>query len=121
MKFSQDPATGHIIQSYQSGVLTIGNHRYRKSLFFTASQLVEDWGPATAEEIGRGHMSVLVDYQPELIILGTGERQVFPSPEIFTPLIDAGIGYEVMDTHAASRTYNLLRTEGRHVIAALIL
>lgn len=36
-------------------------------------------------------------------------------------LIDRGIGVEVMDTHAACRTYNILMAEGRDVAAALIL
>jgi uncharacterized protein len=33
--------------------------------------------------------------------------------------MDAGIGYEVMDTAAACRTYAVLRSEGRKVLAAL--
>jgi uncharacterized protein len=37
------------------------------------------------------------------------------------PLIDAGIGFEVMDTGAACRTYNILMAEGRQVLAALIV
>ncbi|MFB0916174.1 MAG: MTH938/NDUFAF3 family protein, partial [Burkholderiaceae bacterium] len=35
--------------------------------------------------------------------------------------IAAGIGIETMDTLAACRTYNVLASEDRHVIAALII
>jgi len=37
------------------------------------------------------------------------------------PLIDKRIGMETMDTAAACRTYNVLVSEGRRVIAALLL
>jgi uncharacterized protein len=37
------------------------------------------------------------------------------------PLIAAGIGYEVMDTGAACRTYNVLMAENRKVAAALLM
>jgi uncharacterized protein len=32
-----------------------------------------------------------------------------------------GVGVEVMDNAAAARTYNLLASEGRHVVAGFIL
>ena len=44
----------------------------------------------------------------------------FPSPALLRPLIEARIGYEVMDVAAACRTYNLLTSEGRKVAAALL-
>jgi uncharacterized protein len=36
-------------------------------------------------------------------------------------LIEAGIGYELMSTAAACRTYNVLVAEDRDVVAGLIL
>ena len=59
--------------------------------------------------------------QPQILIIGTGPAQVFPSPRVLVPLMDAGIGYEIMDTGAACRTYNILVSEGREVVAALLL
>ena len=46
--------------------------------------------------------------------------QQFPHPSLLRPLIDAGIGVEVMDTLAAARTYNILVAEGRSVAAVLM-
>ena len=45
----------------------------------------------------------------------------FPRPEILAPLIRAKVGYELMDVHAACRTYNILMAEERKVAAALLL
>jgi uncharacterized protein len=36
-------------------------------------------------------------------------------------LIQKGIGMETMDTPAACRTYNILASEGRKVVVALLL
>ena len=56
-----------------------------------------------------------------MVLLGTGGRLRFPPSAVLAPLIAAQIGYEVMDTGAACRTFNLLAGEGRRVLAALLL
>ncbi len=60
-------------------------------------------------------------WRPELVIFGSGERLQFVSPGLYRCLIEAGIGVETMDTGAACRTYNVLASEGRSVVAALLL
>jgi uncharacterized protein len=57
----------------------------------------------------------------QIVLLVTGPVQQFPHPSLLRPLIDAGIGVEVMDTLAAARTYNILVAEGRAVAAILLL
>jgi len=57
---------------------------------------------------------------PEVLLIGTGARQKFLRPDVLRPLLKAGIGIEVMDTQAAARTYNILMSEGRRVVVALI-
>jgi uncharacterized protein len=57
----------------------------------------------------------------DIVLIGTGERLDFPQPSVLRPLIEAGIGFEVMDTPAACRTYNILMGEERKVAAALIV
>ena len=56
----------------------------------------------------------------QFLLLGTGERQVFPPLELRRAFLDAGLGLDVMSTGAACRTYNVLLAEGRPVGAALI-
>ncbi|MEM9360380.1 MAG: MTH938/NDUFAF3 family protein, partial [Pseudomonadota bacterium] len=57
---------------------------------------------------------------PEFLLLGTGRKQHFPTPELRAAFAEAGIGLEAMNTGAACRTYNVLLAEGRPVAAALI-
>ena len=67
------------------------------------------------------HFEQVLALAPELVIFGSGERLQFVSPGLYRCLIEAGIGVETMDTGAACRTYNVLASEGRSVVAALLL
>lgn len=58
--------------------------------------------------------------RPEVLLIGTGARQVLLGHHIIQPLLKIGIGVECMSTQAAARTYNILMSEGRQVIAALL-
>ncbi len=54
--------------------------------------------------------------KPEVIVIGSGPKQEFPTPEMLGAVMSRGIGCEVMDTGAACRTYNILASEGRTVV-----
>lgn len=72
------------------------------------------------EALEVAHFEWLRQQQAEIVLLGTGARLRFPHPSLTRPLMEAGIGLEVMDTGAACRTYNLLASEGRKVIVAIL-
>lgn len=110
-----------VIRGYGPGEIAVGRRRYSTSLLVTPGGVVADWGPQTVADITARHLFAVLDHQPEVLILGTGERQDFPPRRLFVDLIDAGVGYEVMDTAAACRTYNILLAEGRRVVAALLV
>jgi uncharacterized protein len=93
-----------------------------RSFALSPEQLLEDWpAPATPAALEPAHLEPLLALQPELLVLGTGERQVFPPPAVLAACLTRGIGIEVMDNAAAARTYNVLAGEGRRVVAALLL
>jgi uncharacterized protein len=122
MQLSQHLSSGqYLVTAHGPGWVEIDNHRFERSLRLTESGIDVDWGPAPGEALTEGHLALLATHTGHVILLGTGLRQRFPSPQALRPLIEAGIAPEVMDTGAACRTYNLLRTEGRAVVAALIV
>ena len=57
--------------------------------------------------------------RPEIILLGTGDRHIFPESPLISDLASKSIGLEIMTTPAACRTYNVLVHENRQVVAAL--
>jgi len=87
----------------------------------SASTLVESWGPETITGLNTDHIRQLWRLKPELVILGTGNKLVFPAIEIYASLIQQNIGIEFMDTRAACRTYNIVMGEGRNVVAGIII
>ena len=57
--------------------------------------------------------------RPEVILVGTGDKQIFLHPRIAAQLAREGIGLESMNTAAACRTRMVLESEGRRVWAWL--
>ena len=62
----------------------------------------------------------LLALNPELVVLGTGAAQVFPSAAVMAACLARGIGIEVMTNAAAARTFSVLAGEGRQVVAGFI-
>jgi uncharacterized protein len=106
---------------YGKGYVQVNTERRDSSLIVMPEQLLPDWPPARFEDLSADHWAALLAQRPEIVLLGTGEQQRFPRPEILSPLTEAGIGVEVMTVQAACRTYNILVAEERRVAAALLL
>ena len=82
---------------------------------------VDLWPISAFNDLTVANFEQIAAKKPELVIFGSGKTLRFPKPELLKPLIEAKIGFETMNTHAACRTYNILMGEGRNVLAALIL
>jgi len=122
MRFSQDPSSArNLIRAYAPGEIKINDEVFHRPLIVGSSTIAP--GPAVrdAAELTAAHTADLMALQPELVLLGTGARQVFPAAEFGAQFLRAGIGFEVMDTGAASRTFNVLVAEHRHVVALLLV
>ena len=91
------------------------------SFLLTPNQLVEVWEIEQPGTLVPEDLSPLLTLNPELILLGTGERQVFPSAAVMATCLTRGVGIEVMNNAAAARTFNVLAAEGRRVVAGFIL
>lgn len=101
-------------------ILLNKDRRIEASVVVMPRDVVEGWAPGGFDGLTTADMEQLKDTGAEIVLLGTGARQRFPNPALLAPLMQAGIGFEVMDTRAACRTYNILMSEGRHVAAALL-
>jgi len=109
------------IKGYGPGELRINDDRYTEPLVVMPESLWQGWLPIRAGELETAHLEPLVEETIEVLLIGTGDRLVFPEPALTAPLINQGIGVEAMDTPAACRTFNILMSEDRKVAAALFL
>ena len=89
------------------------------SCILSTAGLMDDWPPQRLSELRPEHLQVIGGLKPEVLLIGSGSQMRFPSTEQLAALVGLGTGYEVMDTAAACRTYNVLVGEGRKVVAAL--
>jgi len=93
----------------------------QRSFWLTPDTLVQDWPVTGVGELTLAHLQPVLEQNPALIVLGTGQTQVFPSAQLMAACLGRGIGLEVMNNAAAARTFNILASEGRKVAAAFIL
>jgi uncharacterized protein len=111
----------YYIKSYGPGWINVNDQEIRRSAIVGPEQLVTDWPPQTFADLEEIHFEALLPLEPEIVLLGTGNRQRFPRPSLTRSLLARRVGVEVMDTFAACRTYNVIMLEGRRVVAALLL
>lgn len=111
----------NVVTGYGDRHILVNGRRFERSLVVLPDRLIEEWGPSGGQHLNAEAISRLTALGASIVLIGTGEKLDFPPPDILRPLIEAGIGFEVMDTPAACRTYNILMEEKREVAAALIL
>lgn len=107
-----------VLSGYGAGGFKLNNEFRPGSLFITPDK-AEDWPVTEPSQITLESLAFHLT-GIELLLIGTGKNIAFIAPEIRAALKTRGVALEVMDTGAASRTYNVLLSEGRRVAAALI-
>lgn len=122
MKLQPDRLVGqNIVTAYGDGYIDVNGIRHTKSLLLLPQSLDCDWGSDAFAALGEADFARLAKLQVDVLLLGTGSRQRFPAPALLRPLMAARIGFEVMDSAAAARTFNILMAEGRQVAALLLI
>ncbi|HEY2635613.1 MAG TPA: MTH938/NDUFAF3 family protein [Steroidobacteraceae bacterium] len=122
MRFTQDSTSGaNIIRAYGNGELRVNDEVYRSTIIVSASAVQPAPDIRELEDLSRIDPSSILALEPELVLLGTGPRQIFPAASFRAQFLSAGIGVEVMDTGAACRTFNVLVAEQRRVVALLMV
>jgi uncharacterized protein len=122
MKFTQHtPAGLRLIRRYGADFIAIGEELIRESCIVGATTLIRDWPPRDVASLTIEHLDPLFTLTPEVVVLSTGERQEFPRAALRAEFARRRIGLEVMEIGAASRTYNVLVSEERKALAAILL
>ena len=122
MKFTLETSSGvNLIRAYSAGEIHVQGQIIRTSVVLSADHILQPWRPRRVEELTRSDFDTVLKWGPELLLLGTGERLEFPDRVLMSEVLNLGVGFEVMDTGAACRTYNVLVHENRAVAVALLM
>lgn len=122
MDFTEDMPTGsYIVRSYTTNSITINEEIYQTSVYVSPDKLIRDIKLRSANDLSINSIQFILDFTPELLILGTGEKLIFPPGQFIAALAQQNIGFEAMDHAAACRTYAVLCAEQRRVGALFLL
>ncbi len=122
MKFSEILAPNSLqIDAYDASHFRINGRVFAHAVLLLPDTEVQPWTLITPGTLNCGDLDLMLDTQPQVIVIGTGARALIPAPTLMAAGADRGIGIEWMQTGAACRTYNLLASEGRRVAAGLLL
>jgi uncharacterized protein len=122
MQFTRENiGDAHVILGCTPEEVRLRDRAVRGSVIVTRDAVVEGWRPPAPEALTLEDFTRLIALAPEVVLLGTGDRQRLPPATLYAAFAARGIGLEVMDNRAACRTYNVLLGEYRNVAVALML
>ena len=140
MKFNLEKTSGVRIHAYDPGVVTLAVPAdlefpegaepvtdepslclVSRNLIISSNAIHYKESPDSYETLDGGHFEFALSFEPEILLLGTGDRIQFPTADLMSLPATRGIGLEVMDTAAACRTFNILVGENRQVVAILLM
>ncbi len=121
MLLDLETTTGkNFIQSFTPGKIKVNNVDYMTHLLISADS-IDTWNIDSINAVSQHHLQAMLEYKPEVIIIGTGTSPFFLPAPLLLFVQQQRIGIESMTTAAACRTFNVLLNEGRRVLAALII
>ena len=115
------PDHAYVLHGADGGSALVNDRRLVRSFIVSPDTLIEDWPAAAVGLLTPELLQPLLALEPEVVIIGSGDRQAFAPAATQAACLQAGVGFEVMNNAAAARTFNVLAGEGRRVVAAFVL
>jgi uncharacterized protein len=109
----------NLVRRYGNGEILIGEQLITRPLIITPTQLVLDWDATSLTELTEAQLEPLFAQGGDVVLLGAGETQMFTSAAVRAIFRTRRIALECMTLGAACRTYNVLASEQRNVVAGL--
>jgi len=117
----EHPGHEFLLRGADGRIAVVNDRQLNSSFIIALDRLVEAWPVQDPRALVAGDLEALLGLDPEVVLLGTGATQVFPPASVMAYCMERGIGIEVMANAAAARTFNVLASEGRRVVAGFIL
>jgi len=116
----EHPGDHLFIRSVSAEGIRVVDDYYLGPIILSPDSIISDWAVTDAAELREAHLEPILQLKPEIVLIGTGSKQIFLPPELMMFFYSRNTGFEVMTTDAACRTFNVLASEGRKVVAALL-
>jgi hypothetical protein len=107
-----------VIESYGFGRITVDGKKYRSDIVIYPERTVDGWWRAQGHGLCQEDISEILDYGPQLLIIGTGKFGMMKVGEPVRNIIrDRGIELIVSNTPEAVRRYNEASVRKKSVAA----
>lgn len=113
-------STGFNFNAYTPGCATVNQQKITHSFILIPQSGILPWAITSINELKNESWDQFITFKLSILLLGVGDKLIFPEPSCLAPLFNQRIGVEIMTNDAVCRTYNVLATENRHCAAALI-
>ena len=122
MELSLDrPEDFLFVRRADAHAVIVVDREFTASFILARDRAIENWGVADIAAVAPAQVEPILALEPDVVLLGSGARQQFPSQAVLAEFLKRGIGVEVMDNAACARTWNVLVGEHRNVVAAFII
>lgn len=107
-----------MIDSYSFGTITIDNQKFIKDLIIYPDHINSNWRRKTGHLLTETDITEILDYKPEVLIIGTGASGLMKVDEILKDKIKAlGIEFVIKKTSEAVIEYNRIYKDNKVVCA----
>jgi uncharacterized protein len=117
----ESPDHRYVLRSADGRSALVNERRLTSSFAVSSDALIEDWPVTDVAALTPELLQPLLALAPDVIVIGSGDRQVFAPAATQVACLQAGVGFEVMSNDAAARTFSVLAGEGRRVAAGFVL
>jgi uncharacterized protein len=115
------PHHGLQITHYTPGALSLQGITYTHPMIFTEERIIGPWEPCDATQINADHLTQLLQYNADLILIGTGPTLHRLPFDLYAVFYEKNQKFEIMSTPSACRTYNLMIGEQRNTVVAMLV
>jgi len=116
----QKPGDHYFIRSVTDQGIQVVDDHYTGPVIISASRLITDWPVESVDQLDEPQLERIFQLTPEIVLIGTGSKQELLPPRLLMCFYSRNIGVEIMTTDAACRTFNVLISESRNAVAALL-
>lgn len=107
-----------MIDSYSFGTITIDNKKFTKDLIIYPDHINSNWRRKTVHLLIEADISEIIDYKPEVLIIGTGAHGLMKvDDKLKDKLKTLGIEFVIKKTAEAVTEYNMLYKDKKAVAA----
>ncbi len=116
MYVTEDKAEGLLqITAYDDHSVTVSERVLQAPFILFTNQLITDLQIKNPGELDIAQIKPILDYKPEVLIIGTGLQSLPITPILREHLEQNSVGVETMTTKAACRSYMALLSEARNL------